>query len=219
MATTNTYAASLTVAEALDDAWERLGLDPVTITSRHSKSARQSMMLMLASWSNRGILQWTIDEQTKTTTVGMQSFTPADGTIDLLDVILRRDGIDTPMSVMSRQDYHSLPDKDVQGKPNQYFVQRSITPTVYIWPAGENTTDVIRYYRIRQIQDTGSLSTNPDIPVRWFEAFVADLASRLAQKWAPDRWGDLKTAALEEFNAAKMEDRERADVCLSVRMR
>lgn len=211
MATTGTYTRSLTLAEAIDEAWERCGLDPAMITARHAKSARQSIALMLDSWVTRGVLQWTVDLQTKTLTTADQSFAPAAGTIDLLDVTLLRDGIETPMNPISREGYHTLPDKDQTGRPDRYYVQRSITPTVYIWPAAENSTDVVRYYRVRAIQDTGALSTNPDIPQRFFEAFCADLAARLAEKWAPEREDKLLLKATRAFAEARADDRERAD--------
>lgn len=218
MATTGTYAVSLTIRSAIEEAFERIGVNVDNLSNRHVASARRSIELMLAHWSNLSVLQWTVDLQTYTTVQGAVTFTPPTGTIDILDVTLLRDGYETPMHVMSREGYHMIPDKDIQGRPDRLYVQRAITPVVYFWPAAENSTDVIRYYRIRQIQDTGQLTTNPDIPVRWFDAFCAELASRLAVKFAPDRAGDLLVLSQKVFKEARAEDRERADFEMSVSM-
>jgi hypothetical protein len=218
MATSGTWTFNPTIADAIDEAWERCGKDPEDMTARHARSAIRSLGYMLTAWSNLKILQWTVDLQEQVTSVGMTQFTPPPGTIDLLDVTLFRDGHETPMSVMSRMDYHHLPSKDQQGRPDQFFVERQITPTVFIWPAGENATDVIRYYRIRQIEDVGRLSSTADIPARFQDAFVAGLAARMAVKFAPDRKAALEGDAITALSLAMMEDRERADMRFRVRM-
>lgn len=215
MATTGTFAFAPTLASLIDEAWERTGMDPANITPRHAASARRSLEAMLYHWQNLGVLQWAVDLQSVSTTVGMQSFAPASGTIDLLDVTLLRDGYETPMHPISREAYQFLPDKDQQGRPNQYYVLRGRTPTVYVWPAGENTTDAIKYYRIRQIEDTGALSTNPDIPVRFYDALVYGLSARLAEKFAPTKADMLSTKANIAFAQARTEDRERADMTMT----
>lgn len=218
MSSSGQYVFNPTIAEAIDEAWERCGKNPEDLTAEHVKSALRSLNYMLQHWSNLSLLQWTIDLQTQTTSVGMESFTPPTGTIDLLDVTLLRNGYETPMTTMSRDEYHAMPNKDAQGMPNRFYVQRAITPVVYIWPAGENATDVIRYYRIRRIQDTGVMSNTADIPSRYQDAFAAGLASRMAQKFAPDRVVELYQMADRTLSEARSEDRERAEMRLSVRI-
>lgn len=216
MTTSGTTTFSLTVAEFLDEAWERCGKDPAHLTARHIISARRSMNLLLADWYTDGHKQWKLDLQSQATTVGMASFTPATGTIDIFDMMLRRSGVDTPVVRISRDDYQQIGDKAIQGRPDRFFLDRGTTLTCFLWPTGENATDSLRYYRLARIQDVGAASNTLDLPVYWFEAFAAGVAAKLAEKWAPDKEVGLITKAAAAFKRAKQEDRDRADVSIQV---
>ena len=50
------------VAEYVEEAFERCGLE--LRTCHDLKTAKSSANLMLAEWSNRGLNQWTIKQQT-----------------------------------------------------------------------------------------------------------------------------------------------------------
>ena len=50
------------VAEYVEEAFERCGLE--LRTGYDLKTARRSVNLMLAEWSNRGLNQWTIKQKT-----------------------------------------------------------------------------------------------------------------------------------------------------------
>lgn len=211
-----TNAFSATLAEILDEAYERCGHDPQLLTLRHIISARRSMNIMLKAWFNRGVKQWAIDLQTVPMTVGLSSFTTPAGTIDIFDMYLRRDGSDTEMYSIGRHDYSLIVTKDQQGRPDRYMVDRQIPqPVITFWQAGENTTDVILYNRFTQLEDAGSASNTPEIPDRFYEAFCAGLAAKLALKWAPDRLQVLTGQAEEALQYALLEDRERAPMTLN----
>ena len=216
MATSGTFLFNPTIAELLDDAYERCGKDPRDLTLYHIDSARRSANLMLADWGNDGIKQWAMEEETVPTTVGMQSFAVATGTIDIFSMVLEREGVVTPMVPISRVEYHQIHDKDLEGRPDRYFIQRDRdSQTAYIWQAGENTTDVIRYWRLRQLEDIGRAHNQADIPHRFHEAFCACWAAKLAEKWAPDREGGLIAKAKVAFQRAFYADRERVALRLS----
>jgi len=217
MATSGTYVFNPDLADAIDEGWERAGLDPENMTARHARSIIRGIGYMLTHWSNQGILQWTVELEEYTTTTGDTFFDPPAGTIDLLDVMILRDGYESSMNVSTRESYHSLSNKEQQGKPDRFYVERSIAPRVYIWPAAENDTDVIRYYRLRQIQDTGPLSNTIDIPARYQEAFAAGIAAKVAEKFAPARKAELASDARITFSQARMEDRERGEIRISTR--
>lgn len=217
MATSGTFIWNPTIAEAVDEAFERCGINPENITSRHARGAIRSLNYMVSQWSNRGILQWTVDLIEQETTVNMQSFTPPAGTIDLLDVTLLRNGYETPMVPMSRDQYATIPNKEFTGLPNQYFVQRLREPEVYIWPCADRDTDVIKYYRLRAIEDIGVLSNTPDIPRQFEEAFASGLAAKVAEKFAPDRASEMATKAEIAFQIARAESRERAEMVTNTR--
>ena len=218
MATTGTFSFSPSIAEAVDEAWERCGLNPENLTARHAKSALRSIAYMLSHWPNKGLLQWTIEIVTHQFVQGVASFALPAGAIDILEANLMRDECgEIPMSPWNRQQYFSVTNKDSQGRPSNYFVERTITPTVYVWPAPENSTDVMRYYRTRHLEDAGRLSNTIDIPTRYQQAFVSGLAAELAPKFAPDREMSLRESAERAMREARNEDRERGDFVLTTK--
>ena len=135
-------------------------------------------------------------------------------TIDILDVVVRRSGADLGMIRMGRSDYLALPDKDQQGRPIQFFVDRQITPTVTIWPAPENSTDQLIYYRLLRMDDTDTSTNTAEVPFRFLPSLVSGLAYSIAMKRAPDRMAILKAAYDEDFLRAAVEDRERTSLHL-----
>ena len=84
-----------------------------------------------------------------------------------------------------------------------------------MWPVPSSTynNDIIRYWRIRRIQDTGTLGTNdPDVPSRFLPALIAGLAYYIAMKKpeATQRVPILKASYEEQFELAASEDRTKA---------
>ena len=110
MATSNSTDFEPNVAEFIEEAFERCGLE--LRTGYDLKTAQRSINLMLAEWANRGLNQWTISEATQTVTEGTREYTLNSNVIDVLDVVLRRtEGgttTDTQMSRVSRSEYICL---------------------------------------------------------------------------------------------------------------
>ena len=218
MATSGTFAFSPEVAEICDEAFERLGLDTSDLTARHLKSARRSIDFMFSEWTNKGVHQWAVDQQNQTLVDGTATYNAPSGTVAILEMVVRRGGIDIPVNPMTRDEYLAIPSKTAEGLPNRYYFDRSrTTPTITLWNTPENSTDAIYYYRMRALQDVGVASNTLDIPPRWHEAVAAGLASKLAVKYAPDRIGPLTGLAAARFAEATQEDRERSPTTLRVK--
>ena len=130
--------------------------------------------------------------------------------IDILSAVVRRSGTDFSLSRISRDSYLSIPNKTTTGRPTQFFLDRQITPNLKIWPAPENSTDVIHYDALTRIQDADTMQNTLEIPFRFYPCLAAGLAYYIALKRAPDRIQLLKTAYEEEFDRALTEDRDRA---------
>jgi hypothetical protein len=172
------------------------------------------MNLMFADWANRGLNLWTVKEANFTVTQGTSEYSLAADVVDLLDVVVRRDNTDFEIQRISRSDYATLPNKSTQGRPSQYYLDRQITPVVYLWSTPENSTDQIRYYYIRRIEDADALVNTTDMPFRFYPCMVAGLAYYLSMKRAPDRIQMLKTVYEEEFQRAADEDQGRTPLKL-----
>ena len=218
MATSGTYTFDPDVADFVAEAFERCGVDPASLTARHARSARLSLNFLFSEWSNKGIHLWTVDKQTQTLTASDSEYNAADGTVCILEAFVRRDGLDTSVFPMARDEYAGIPDKTTEGMSNRfYFARERATPTITLWPVPENSTDVLHYYRMRRIQDVGVPSNTLDIPYRWHEALAAGLAAKLAVKYAADRIGVLTGLAKSQLELAKQEDRERVPTKMQVK--
>jgi hypothetical protein len=113
------------------------------------------------------------------------------------------------MNRLSRQEYHSRPTKETQGRPSQYWVERLTTPVLRVYLAPENSTDSVRFYAMKRIQDISASQNTIDIPSRFLPAITSGLTYYLAQKYKPERIADTKMLYDQELMEAMDEDRER----------
>lgn len=215
MSSSGTYAFAPDNADLIDEAFERILIDPATLVARHFKSAAMSMNLLFAYWETKGIKLFQVDEQTQALTVSDPDFTAASGTLAILEGVIRRDGMDTPVHRITREQYHLIPDKTAEGLPTQVWFNRA-TLLATLWQVPENSTDVFRYMRLRRIQDAGTGVNTPDLPIWWFEALASGLAAFLAEKFAPQLHSAKMALADQRLEMALSEDRERVDTSFSM---
>lgn len=223
MATTGTTSFGMDFTEIAEEAWERAGREMKS--GYDLRTARRSMNLMLIEWQNRGINMWTIDEGTVALVQGTATYTlPAD-TIDLLDHVVRTGSgsnqQDITITRISVSTYSSIPNKEVQGRPIQLWINRLVAaPTVTVWPVPSSGDYTLQYWRMRRIEDTGSGVETPDMTFRFLPALVAGLAYHIAMK-VPElaqRIQMLKGVYDEQYYMAASEDRERATLSLIPRI-
>jgi len=212
MTTSGSRDFELDVADIIEEAYERCGIE--VRTGYDAKTARRSLNLMFAEWANRGLNLWTIQQATLTLTKGQAQETLTPDVVDLLEVVLRRDGTDFELSRVSRGEYLTIPNKTTEARPSQYYFDRKIDPVINIWATPENSTDQIVYYYVRRIEDADTLTNTTDMPFRFYPCMVAGLAYYLAMKRAPDRIQLLKSVYEEEFQRASDEDEDRTPLKL-----
>jgi hypothetical protein len=212
MTTSGTRDFNLDIAEAIEEAYERIGRE--MRTGYDAKTARRSLNLMFAEWANRGLNLWTVVQDTLTVTQGVAQYTLQPDVVDILDMSLRRDGTDIEMERISRSDYLDFPNKADQGRPSQFFFDRQISPVVNLWQTPENSTDQLVYYYVRRIEDAGGLTNTTGIPFRFYPCMVAGLSYYLAIKRAPERVQMMKSIYEEEFQRAAMEDEDRVPLIM-----
>jgi hypothetical protein len=217
MTTSGSRDFNLDVAEAIEEAYERIGLE--MRTGYDAKTARRSMNLMFAEWANRGLNLWTVATGTTTLTQGTSQYTLAEDVVDLLDMVLRRSGTDYEMTRISRGDYLDFPNKTDQGRPSQFYFDRQIAPVITLWQNPENSTDQLVYYYVQRIEDVDSLTNTTAVPFRFYPCMVAGLAYYLAIKRAPDRVQMMKSIYEEEFQRAANEDEDKVPLMLTPSIR
>ena len=72
MATSDSTDFDLDVADYIEEAFERCGLE--VRTGYDLKTAKRSLNLLLAEWANRGLNQWTIEQTSITTASGIRVY-------------------------------------------------------------------------------------------------------------------------------------------------
>jgi len=213
MTTSSSTDFELAVDDYIEEAYERCGLE--IRTGYDLKTAKRSLNIMLAEWANRGLNQWTIEQRTQALTADDVDYSLGTDVIDVLSVVVRRSGTDFNMSRISRDTYLSIPTKTTTGRPTQYFLDRQITPNLKIWPAPENSTDVIHYDALTRIQDADTMQNTLEVPFRFYPCLAAGLAYYISLKRAPDRIQLLKNVYEEEFDRAMAEDRDRSSFTIA----
>jgi hypothetical protein len=212
MTTSGTRAFNLDVGEIIEEAYERCGLE--VRTGYDAKTARRSLNLMFAEWANRGVNLWTVTQATQTLTRGTAQYTLGTDVVDVLEMVLRRSNTDYEMDRISRGEYVTLPNKTTQGRPSQFYFDRSIAPVINLWATPDSSSDSIIYYYVRRIEDAGTLVNTTDMPFRFYPCMVSGLAYYMAMKRAPERLQLLKAVYDEEFQRAADEDIERVSLKL-----
>jgi len=214
MSTTGTYVWNPTLTEIYEDCFERVGIDPADIGARHIVSARRSMKYVMNELTVKKINQWKVESYLHTTAVGETTFTLPAGVIEITTATVMRGGVETPMNLIDRSDYHALHDKTLVGLPNRYYIEkkRDLIECVY-WNAGENATDVISLNCVYQLEDVGDNAQNTlDLPVYFQSAFAYGLSAKLAEKFAPARMKDYEAKYGFWMKEASNANRKRADV-------
>ena len=222
MALSGSKNFELQVADYIEEAFERCGLE--LRTGYDLKSANRSLNLMLAEWANRGLNQWTIAQKTlamvKDTTEYNIDSTNGTAPIDVLAVFIREtvssETTDLPMSRLSRAEYSHIVNKSSTGKPNQYFVNKQITPTISVWPAPDkSSTYTIVMNVLTRMDDSDSATNTMEIPFRFYPCLTAGLAYYISIKRAPERTAMLKSMYEDEFTRALSQDEDRASYRIS----
>ena len=200
------------VAEFVEEAFERCGLE--LRTGYDLKTAKRSINLMLAEWTNRGLNQWTIEQETVTVVQSQNDYTLNANIVDVLDCSIRRTvsgtTTDLQMSRVSRSEYLNIPNKASESRPSQYFLDKLNTPVLKIWPSPENSTDILVFNKIVRMDDADAATNTMDMPFRFYPCFAAGLAYYISIKKAPDRAVMLKQMYEEEFERALSQDEDRS---------
>ena len=209
-----TYATTasfdLSIDEIVEEAFERCGLQDRS--GYQLKTARRSLNLLLAEWSNRGLNLWTIQKQTTALAADVTSLagTALYGTgandasqiVEITDIVIRdSNNNDYSCSPISRNTYLNYTVKTSGGRPTQYYFEKTINPTLYLYPAADAAYTVV-YYAMLRMKDSGEYINNNEVPFSFLPCLTAGLAYYIALKYAPERTQILKVLYEEEFQRA-----------------
>ena len=231
MATSDTYSFNPGLGELTLYAYNLIGIRNTAVLQEHMEAARMASNMLCSRWSNQGVNLWAVDLVTTELTTDVATYPVEGNTVAILDAYVQNDdsgaNIDRIILPVSRTEYASYPNKEKQGFPTVYWFDRLISssrstgsagPTVTLWPVPntDNGPQYLKYYRVRQIQDSALTNGQTvEIPYLWLEAFAYGLALRLAQIWNPQAVPMIKPMADESYQIAAEQNVETAQQYIS----
>ena len=220
--TTSTTAFNPDLNEIFEEAFERCGKE---LRSGYDfRTARRSLNFLITEWANRGINLWTIEQGQIALEQGVVTYDLPNDTVDLLEHVIRTspgqisNQTDININRISVSTYSTIPNKLVQARPIQVWVQRlRDNPKITVWPTPDQGSIASPYYtfvywRMRRMQDAGAGIETQDLPFRFLPVITSGLAYQLALK-TPElmqRVPMLKAEYDQQFDLAAGEDREKA---------
>jgi len=125
-----------------------------------------------------------------------------------------------PLGRINIDNYTNLTDKTMQASVvQQYWYNRKVdNPEIVLWPVPSTFLDQLVVWKNRNIQDVGELTNTLELPQRWVEAGITELAARMILE-LPDvdvsRYNILKQEAAAATNRAQQEERDRSPIMIS----
>ena len=108
-----------------------------------------------------------------------------------------------PLARLNRDDYWSLPNKQFpSARSLQYWFDRTIDPSMYLWPVPNNSFQMFQLILEKEMQDVGSLTNELYVPNRWIGAIQALLSHKLSLQLPGV---DINRTTYLEGQAAKLE--------------
>lgn len=217
MATSGTYNWAPAFADVIIQAYGRCQIRRTALTTDHLIDAATAANLLQVDWSNDQVNLWTVDLVSTPLFEGIATYDVDPSTVMIMAAYIstadapQRDRI---IISIDRDTYASYPDKVTPGRPSVYWFNQQINPTITLWqPPDADDHYILKYFRARQIQDAsvpGGMT--PEVPYRFLEAYVAGLAFKLAELYAPARMTELAARAVGAFDKAKQRDVEKAQL-------
>ena len=220
MATSGTTAFDLDIDEIIQEAYERCGM--TARTGYGLKSARRSLNILFSEWGNRGLHLWKVDLASVPLVEGQAEYnTTSDSTNfpsnvnEILEAYVRNNStttapVDTPITKIDRSAYSSIANKLSKGTPSQYYVDRTTSPSVFLYQTPSSSFSgasyLLKFYYLKRIEDAGAYTNQTDVVYRFIPCMCAGLAYYLSLKIAPDRSQNLKLLYEDELNRALTED-------------
>lgn len=174
--------------------WAQYGATQKTLTSAQRFAFDADAVASLAFWRVRELLT---------------------GLVVLAEASFVTSATEINMSALNRDDYAMMPNKEFMStQPLQYWLDRQAPQArLWLWPLSQDNTKLCVVWAQYQIQDVGELSNTLDVPQRWLEPVIAELATRICLELPkelvpPDRYDKLvlrAQAALAEAQDAEVD--------------
>jgi hypothetical protein len=123
-----------------------------------------------------------------------------------------------PLARLNRDDYWNLPNKQFPSvRSLQYWFDRTIEPSMYLWPVPNNPYQMFQLIVEVQMQDVGSLTNQIYVPDRWINCVQKQLSHSLSMQLPGvdmARVQYLELQAEKAFQQASEEERDKSPIYL-----
>lgn len=223
MTSSGTYNFSISNASIVQQAFSRIQIRRSQLLAEHMQDAYNEYNLMLSSLSNLQPNLWSVELVSVPLIQGQGVYTVDPSVVMILDAYISLVGSTTSDRLIfpiSRTEYASYPNKVAQGAPTVFWFDRLINPTITLWEVPDQTSFyTLNYYAVQQLQDANlPLGETPNVPYRWYDALVADMAYRMARIWKPELEDKRAMDAKKAFDIAATQDVENVDLVIAPQM-
>ena len=170
------------IDDIIEEAFERTGVRG-TRTGYQLRSARRSLNIMFQEWGNRGVHLWKVKLAKVPLVEGQAEYNYASDSenfpqdIDtVLEAYYRNNStttapVDVALTKIDRSTYSQTPNKLTKGTPSQYYVERKLNPSVFLYATPSSsvsstttpTSFQFCFYYLSKIQDVGAYNNTSDV--------------------------------------------------------
>ena len=199
------------IDDIIEEAFERTGVSGAR-TGYQLRSARRSLNIMFQEWGNRGVHLWKVKLAKVPLVEGQAEYNFASDSTNFpqdIDTVLEayyRNNSDATapqdiaLTKIDRSTYSQTPNKLAKGTPSQYYVERKINPSIFLYTTPSSSVSnsttpsnfQFCFYYLAKIQDAGAYTNTSDIVNRFYPCMMSGLAYYLSQKYSPDRSQELE---------------------------
>jgi len=189
MTTSGTITYEPTVLEIVNGAFSILGIaqDGEALTPRMYADGLRALNGLIQTWSAKKHL-WTEVEGSLTLVASQAAYVVSPRALRVLSCRYRLNGIDTPMTMFSRQEYFDQPNKTSSPSipVNFYFDPKVDDGTIYLWPAPSATAVAnytIHYTYVKFMDIATDTGETIALPQQWIEPVMWGTAKRLLTQY------------------------------------
>ena len=199
------------IDDIIEEAFERTNIRG-TRTGYQLRSARRSLNIMFQEWENRGVHLWKVKLAKVPLILGQAEYSFATDSInfpsdisDTLEAFYRNNSTttapqDIALTQISRSQYNATPNKLTQGTPSQYYVERKINPSIFLYATPNSSVSSTTtpssfqfcFYYLSKIENPGAYTNVSDVVNRFYPCMMSGLAYYLSMKFSPERTLDLE---------------------------
>jgi hypothetical protein len=199
------------IDDIIEEAFERTNIRG-TRTGYQLRSARRSLNIMFQEWENRGVHLWKVKLAKVPLILGQAEYSFATDSInfpsdmsDMLEAYYRNNSTttapqDIALTQISRSQYNATPNKLTQGTPSQFYVERKINPSIFLYATPNSSVSSTTtpssfqfcFYYLSKIENPGAYTNVSDVVNRFYPCMMSGLAYYLSMKFSPERTLDLE---------------------------